>query len=248
MATRIFTDAFAEQVYQEDLTAHEPDLGTSWSQVGNATPYWRTEGGVAVANRVSTSDFSGRVATAASAPNDQSVACDINLRFTAAATIPGVLFRWTDASNYLWLRQNIYETNNLQVVESVAGVETLLSDDPYTFTTNTAYRFKAVVVGTAITCFIDGVQITNLNATATLTGGKTGIGMIQTSGSDTWFNDFAWDDESAASNSGAMTLAIPALAGAGKATQSGSGSLAVPIPTLSGPPGVALCRPYFVTG
>ena len=49
-------------------------------------------------------------------------------------------------------------------------------------------------------------------------------------------------------NSGAMTLATPALAGAGKATQSGSGSLAVPIPTLSGPPGVALFRPYFVTG
>ena len=51
-----------------------------------------------------------------------------------------------------------------------------------------------------------------------------------------------------ASNSGAMTLAIPTLAGAGKATQSGSGSLAVPIPTLAGPAAAILFRPYFVTG
>jgi hypothetical protein len=146
---------------------------------GNATG-WTTSGGtwsvVADDSHVYSQSSSAGAAIACvgdSTWTDYSYEAKINV-----ATVngnAGILFRYTDASNYYMLRLND-SGDKVQLYKCISGTLTLLSEVALSISTSQYYTLKVDVKGNNVMGYVDGVQKINwTNSVSQLTSGKIGV-------------------------------------------------------------------------
>jgi hypothetical protein len=66
----------------------------------------------------------------------------------------GLMARYTDASNYLYLA--VRKSNTLQLRKLVNGSIVALGSAPFTVAANTAYTLRLEAVGTALRAYVNG--------------------------------------------------------------------------------------------
>jgi len=111
---------------------------------------------------------------------------------TDQADCAGLIWRQTDASNFYELdffdsASNAGATNVLKLYKVVANVKTQLgASTAITFNRGIPYRARAVMVGTAITVYFDGVSVLSTTDSALAGPGKGGL--IEVSGAAHFYN------------------------------------------------------------
>jgi len=98
----------------------------------------------------------------------------------------GFVWRWQDASNFYELviydsASNAGNTNIVQLIKVVANVTTQIgSNVAISFTRGTYHRFHVSMIGTAITVYMDGVQL--ISTTDSSLAGPGKVGLLHVSG------------------------------------------------------------------
>lgn len=108
------------------------------------------------------------------------------------ADCAGLVWRWTDASNFYELdifdgSSNAGSTNALKLYKIVANTKTQLgSTATVTLTRNTKYRVRVTMIGAAITASVDGV--TAISLTDSSLAGPGQVGISEVSGNGRFYN------------------------------------------------------------
>lgn len=152
------------------LTAYTPDKGGGWTA---NTGTFKIASNAIVPN----SNGDGDLSTCAGLA-DGTLTC-LMTPFDAAATasIPGLVFRFTDTSNY-WLFQLDSRQNLVQLYQRVAGVFTLRAEYTLTLDSGTAYAVKIILRGNTITTLVnyanESTYVSSFNSTAARIGIRLG--------------------------------------------------------------------------
>lgn len=212
MSTTLVSDAFTDS-NGVAIESHTPSpTGVSWSRTGaSGTPDWKIDTNKAAFYPNSNTSYIYLTATGATTPTDQIVKCIIN--FGTAGTsngAHGVMLRRVDANNFLELRHNGFEANNLQLVETISGTGTVVKDAAYAFSNSTNYTFELRVSGTSVTAYIDNTIVAALSYTTSISSaGKAGMTALRTNNDTVTYDDFLWTSEDAGGGTAAKgTLAF----------------------------------------
>ncbi|MGG1516148.1 polysaccharide lyase family 8 super-sandwich domain-containing protein [Paenibacillus oryzisoli] len=141
-----------------------PDTG-SWSVI--------TDGATKMYKQ-STTSSNGMSATGNSAWQNYSVTAKIkpNSLAGSGSNVVGLALRQADANN----RYNfVFASGTLQIGKRVGGVTTTLVSEPYTIATGTSYTMQAVVAGSTLKLYVNGVLELTTTDTALTQGG---VGLI----------------------------------------------------------------------
>ncbi|NOU72738.1 family 43 glycosylhydrolase [Paenibacillus sp. LMG 31458] len=121
----------------------------------------------AIANNLSAADY----------------AIEARVKLTDGGAYPGIVARYTDASNYYMFRVNKTSEARVELSKNVAGTSTMLAAAvPFASVSNKWYTLKMVLKGTSIRCFIDDVlvfDVTDSKWTTGKVGFRTKWGLAQ---------------------------------------------------------------------
>jgi hypothetical protein len=108
---------------------------------------------------------------------------EANVKLSSTNGNVGLVFRYSDASNFYMLRLND-NGDKVELYKRVGGTLTLIASSAQTVTPGQLYVMKVVVEGNKIIGYVDGVEKINwTNATTQLTSGKIGFRMHTSSAS-----------------------------------------------------------------
>ncbi len=154
---------------------------SNWTVVSGS---WATQLSPSSFGPTSTSGFAVSVA-GSSAWTDYSISSRVAIE--NANGNAGLLFRYSDPSNYYMLRINAY-TQSVDLYQMVGGTLTLLGTSTFTPNIGTYYMLRADIRGNTITTYLDGVALAPPYSVGSgqLPTGKIGL---RTAGSTALFDD-----------------------------------------------------------
>ena len=149
------------------LAAHTPDSSDySWTaQLGS---FAIAVGGVHVSISGSGSD---QVATMDMAHADITIGCDIT-RASDTIDHPGLTFRLSNTSNYLYAR---ITGTAIEIRKVDGGADSLIDSTAHTWATQTRKFMQIALHGTSIRVFVDGAEINDTTSTFNQTATKHGL-------------------------------------------------------------------------
>ncbi len=180
-------DSFAD-VDATDLDAHTPDFDANWTwvhavdarafQIDNSDGAAKTDGGGA-GNYFADFEF-----------DDKDISISANISAHSTGGNPGLLFRFVDTSNYLFVRCIVGSSNNIEVRKVISGSETSEALGSFTWNADETHFVQVVLHGTSIRVFIDTSEVIDATFTnsAVDDGTRHGLFCKEPSTPARWFD------------------------------------------------------------
>lgn len=156
--------------------ANSGTLGTA--DTGQA---WTTHAGTfsIVSNKASSTNASGVIAATLDASlADIDYSIDMTLHASGSSN-PGMVFRWSDINNFF---EFTVTASFCRLYRRLAGTFTSVGSSVLALSPGSTYTFRVHAVGSAITCYANGVAVISATNTALTTNTRCGIGVALESG------------------------------------------------------------------
>ncbi len=146
-----------------DLDAHTPDFDSNWTWVHAVDARAFQIDGTDQAAKTDGSDAGNYFADFEFDDKDISISADISAHSTGGN--PGLLFRFVDTSNYLFVRCIVGSSNNIEVRKVIAGTESSEALGSFTWNADETHFVQVVLHGTSIRVFIDKSEVIDVTFT-----------------------------------------------------------------------------------
>jgi hypothetical protein len=114
-----------------------------------------------------------------SGESDVTITLSATFNVQSGANYAQIVFRYQDASNFWTLRVNGATSNNVELLKTISGSETVVDTDSLTIATGSPITLKVVASGTSIIATTDGSVIQSTTDAALETETKHGIRTYQ---------------------------------------------------------------------
>jgi hypothetical protein len=171
------SDDFTEAVTTA-LQSHTPNIGSGWikSYAGTATNInVFGGGGYAIAASAGTNVGFIYTTNATFSSADYEVSTNIT-SWTTGDDVLWVIFRYVDNSNFYGVRISL-TGSDFRLYKVLAGVATIINSSINITLTNISQTFKASVIGSAISLYLDSTLLGTWYDSDLTAAGKCGIGM-----------------------------------------------------------------------
>lgn len=171
-----------------DLDAHTPDFDANWVwvhavdarafHIDNSDGAAKTDGGGA-GNYFADFEF-----------DDKDVSFSTNMSVHNTGGDPGLLFRFVDTSNYLFVRCLVGSSNNIEIRKVISGSETSEATGSFTWNDGETHFLQVALHGTSIRIFIDKSEVIDVTFTnaAVDNGTRHGLHCTGPSTPARWFD------------------------------------------------------------